>query len=298
MALPALRLLAASGCTPALIGKPWAGELFAGEGWRFDPIEGKVAQDLGRVRALARNLGPAPRGVLLPNSFGSALLFRSAGVRSVGLATDGRRFLLEHALPKPAPMHEVERFWGVAQGALESWGITPAQTQVSIELGLKLAARHEAAARRLIAEHHLPARFALLAPVATGLHHGRVKHWSRFADLVPALRERGIEPVAMPPANETAASQAALPGATFLPPAGLGTYAALAARAEVVIANDSGISHIAAAVGARQVTIFGVTESDRTGPWNPRAVGVGRSGAWPSTQEVLSAIDRALERKE
>ena len=130
--------------------------------------------------------------------------------------------------------------------------------------------------------------------VATGLHHGRIKHWLHFAQLMEPLRERGLEPVAMPPAAEDEATRTALPGATILPPASLGTYAAMASRAAVVVANDSGISHVAAAVGARQVTIFGVTEPDRTRPWNPRAVGAGRFGAWPAPAEVLAAIDRAL----
>lgn len=295
MALPALCLLAASGLTPALVGKPWAGELFAGEGWRFDPIEGRVAHDLARMRALARHLGPAPRGLLLPNSFGSALLFRAAGVRAAGLATDGRGWLLDVAVPEPAPCHEVERFWAATQGALAAWGVAPGLAAIPKQLGLKLAARHEAAARRLIAEHQLPERFALIAPIATGLHKGQVKHWPHFASLVEPLRQRGLAAVAMPPANEAEASRAALPGALILPPASLGTYAALAARAAVVIANDSGISHIAAAVGTPQLTIYGVTDAARTGAWNPRAVRAGREGAWPGTSEVLAALDRALK---
>lgn len=296
MALPALRLLAASGLKPALVGKPWAGELFAGERWRFDPIEGRVGHDLARMRNLAQQLGPTPRGLLLPNSFGSALLFRVAGVRSAGFATDGRRWLLDAAVPEPTPGHEVERFWAAAQGALAAWGVAPGLAAIPTQLGLKLAARHIAAARRLVAEHKLPARFALIAPVATGLHKGQAKHWPHFASLVEALRERDLTPIAMPPANEAEATRAALPGALILPPASLGTYAALAARAALVIANDSGISHIAAAVGARQLTIYGVTDAARTGAWNPRAVGVGREGEWPGTAEVIAAVDRALEQ--
>jgi heptosyltransferase-2 len=74
----------------------------------------------------------------------------------------------------------------------------------------------------------------------------------------------------------------------------LGIYAALAERAAVVIANDSGSSHVAAAVGARQVTIFGVTDRSRTGPWSPRAVCVGHDGHWPDVGEVVAALDQAL----
>ena len=294
MALPALRLLAASDCTPALVGRPWADDLFAGQGWSFSAISGRLLDDIARVRALVRPLASTPRGVLMPNSFGAALLFRAAGIRSAGLATDRRALLLDKAIPEPPRMHEVERFWRVAQGALAAWNLPSAFDQVPAELGLALAARHKAAADRLIAEHRVPAPFALIAPVATGLHHGRIKHWLHFAELIEALRDRGIEPVAMPPALEAQVTRAALPGATILPPASLGTYAAMASRAAVVIANDSGISHVAAAVGARQVTIFGVTEPDRTRPWNPRAVDAGRFGAWPAPREVLAAIDRAL----
>jgi heptosyltransferase II len=294
MALPALRLLAASGCAPALAGKAWADDLFSGHGWPFRAISGRLFSDIACVRALTREVGAARRGVLLPNSFGAALLFRASGIRSAGLATDGRGWLLDTSIPEPPRMHEVERFWRVAQGALAAWGMAPAFGDVPRDLGLELAAHHREAADRLLSEHKVPATFALLAPIATGLHHGRIKHWSQFAELIEPLRARGIEPVAMPPANENAASRAALPGAMILPPAPLGTYAALGRRATVVIANDSGISHVAAAVGARQVTIFGVTEPDRTGPWNPRAVPVGCSGAWPAPAAVLAAIDRAL----
>ena len=44
MALPALRLLEASGFTPMLAGKRWAEDLMSGMGWRFDPIEGHVTE--------------------------------------------------------------------------------------------------------------------------------------------------------------------------------------------------------------------------------------------------------------
>ena len=81
----------------------------------------------------------------------------------------------------------------------------------------------------------------------------------------------------------------ALPEATLLRPVPLGVYAALAQRAAVVIANDSGSSHVAAAVGARQVTIFGVTDRQRTGPWSKRAICVGDNGAFNSSGALALA---------
>ena len=79
--------------------------------------------------------------------------------------------------------------------------------------------------------------------------------------------------------------------ATILPPTTLGNYAALAKLARIVIANDSGISHVAAAVGAKQLTLVGVTDVNRTRPWNPSAVVLGDAEkGWPSTYEVISTV--------
>jgi len=60
----------------------------------------------------------------------------------------------------------------------------------------------------------------------------------------------------------------------------------LTARAALVICNDSGVSHVAAAASARELALFGVTRPGRTGPWSPRAVCVGSELAWPSVEEV------------
>ena len=150
--------------------------------------------------------------------------------------------------------------------------------------------RHEAAAKNLIEQYQIPEKFALLAPIARGKHHGKVKHWEHFNALVSPLRERGIEPIVFPAVREEALAKAAFSDATILPPTTLGNFAAIAKRATVVIANDSGVSHIAAAVGAKQITLVGVTDTNRTGPWNPDAVVLGENGRWPSVEEVINHL--------
>ena len=121
MALPGLRLLEASGLTPVLTGKRWAEDLLAGTGWRFEPIEGHVTEDLGRIRNIARRWGEHPKGLLFPNSLSSALLYRIGGIRSAGFPTDFRRILLDTVVPEPnTVVHEVERFFILAHEALEA----------------------------------------------------------------------------------------------------------------------------------------------------------------------------------
>lgn len=296
MALPALRLLEQSGFMPVLLGKRWGQDLMAGMTWRYDPIEGHVTEDLTRIRHIANLYGGHPAGLLFPNSLGSALTFRIGGIRSAGFATDARRLLLETIVDEPEPMHEVKRFFALARGAIKAWGGTPAWDEPPATLGLKLLARHRAAARNLIQEHRIPEHFALLAPIARGLHHGKKKSWDHFNALCQPLRARGIEPIVFPSPDEVDAVKAACPDALILPPTTLGNFAALIERARLVVANDSGVSHLAAAVGQKQITLAGVTDVSRTGPWNPKAVVLGSAqDGWPELDCVLSAMDTLLD---
>ena len=290
MALPGLRLLEASGLTPILTGKRWAEDLLAGTGWRFEPIEGHVTEDVDRIRNISRRFGGNPRGLLFPNSFSSALLYRIGNIRSAGFPTDFRRILLDKPVPEPGTMHEVERFFTLAHEALEAWDIKPAWDKVPQSLGLVPLKRHEAAARNVMAQCGIPKSYALLAPVARGLHHGKEKHWKHFNELCAPLRDLGIEPVVFPAAREIDLATKACPDAKICPPVSLGTIAALAKHARIVIANDSGMSHVAAAVGANQITLIGVTDPTRTSPWNPRAVVLGKENEWPTLESVLNAV--------
>lgn len=294
MCLPALRLLAASGFTPALVGKRWAEDLMAGMGWRFDPIEGHVSEDLSRIRYVAHNAN-ATQGLLFPNSFGSALLFKLGHLKTTGLKTDLRSIILNTGITEPGTMHEVERFFYIAHEAIKAWGVKPAFDKVPERLNLILMKRHEAAAKNLIEQYDIPEKFALLAPIARGKHHGKTKHWEHFNELVSPLRDHGIEPIIFPSVREEDLAKAACPDATILPPTTLGNFAAIAKRAQIVVANDSGVSHIAAAVGAKQITLVGVTDTKRTGPWNPDAIVLGENGRWPETSEVLEALHSALK---
>ena len=265
-------------------------------GWRFDPIEGKVSEDLSRIRYLAHNAS-ATQGLLFPNSFGSALLFKLGRLKTTGLRTDMRSFLLDNDIPEPGTMHEVERFFYVAHEAIKAWGSTPAFDKVPEHLSLILMKRHEAAAKNLIEQYKIPEKFALLAPIARGKHQGKAKHWEHFNELVAPLREKGVEPIVFPSLREEALAKAACPDATILPPTTLGNFAAIAKRAQVIVANDSGVSHIAAAVGAKQITLVGVTDTKRTGPWNPEAIVLGECGRWPTVDEVVTTLQKILPGK-
>lgn len=58
---------------------------------------------------------------------------------------------------------------------------------------------------------------------------------------------------------------------------------------DCVIANDSGIAHLTAAVGGQVVTIFGPTHPVRWRPVGPRVTVLNHAGGWPTVEQVLSA---------
>jgi heptosyltransferase II len=60
--------------------------------------------------------------------------------------------------------------------------------------------------------------------------------------------------------------------------------------ASLVVANDSGPMHLAAAVDAPVLGIFGNGEPGRTHPWGSTGRWVGSPGRWPSLEAVLQAV--------
>lgn len=109
-------------------------------------------------------------------------------------------------------------------------------------------------------------RYAVLVPGA----NWETKRWppQRFAALVGPLRERfGLASVvAGGPADSAFAAQ--IPGAIDVTgKTSLRQLVALLERAQLVIGNDTGPTHIAAALRRPLVTLFGPTNAARNGPW-------------------------------
>jgi heptosyltransferase-2 len=274
MALPALARLRDAGFALACFGKGWAKDLLAAEPDRVEKLPGTWRADAALIRASG-----ARRGVLFPNSFGSALRMRLAGVSASGHG--GLRSVLLGASIRRAPgSHEVEAFWQVA-GAWCPVGSPPAS------LGLRLAERHRAEAATALAQAGITGPYRVIAPLAVGRIHGQSKQWPGFRLLARLLAEHGPV-VACPGPGEEAAMRASLPEAVLCNGLGVGAYAALMAGARIVVANDSGPMHLAAACGAAVVGVFGVSDPGRTRPWSPRARTLGDAGGWPSVDQVAA----------
>lgn len=204
MSLPSLRALQAAGLPLVICARPWARDLLDGIDKReFLPMLGKVGPDRATVSAHRRALGAEgrrARGLLLPDSLSSALVFRLAGVPSAGYRDDGRSFLLRWPVAKPdAALHAVQSWHHLTREALARWGLPTGPADPAPTLDLPLTPTHQGAADLALEAAGLAGqRFVLIAPTATGLHKGKIKVWPGFDTLTRALQARGHTVVMCP----------------------------------------------------------------------------------------------------
>ncbi|HUH40974.1 MAG TPA: glycosyltransferase family 9 protein [Castellaniella sp.] len=292
MALPSLNMLLDTGLPVVVCARPWARDLLSAYDLAgFVPMSGHWQADRSAVHAWRKKSRHArPVGLLLPDSLSSAMVFRFAGIASAGYRDDGRSLILRWPITKPRkPCHAVQSWFDLTRQALDRWGLPVTGAAPGAELDWQPGNEHIHGARAALdAVNMAGTPFVLIAPTAVGLHKGQIKIWQGFDSLTQSLQARGYPVLMAPPAAEQTAAMAAAPCAQCMAPMSLGAFAVLTRLAALVICNDSGVSHLAAAAGARQLTLFGVTDPDRTGPWSPLARRLGTMGHWPSAPEVLS----------
>src|SRR5690606_16871265 len=171
-----------------------------------------------------------------------------------GYRDDGRSFLLRWPIRKSTrAQHAVQAWYALTRQAIEQWHLPQPAAEPGASLALRLTQDHETKARQALLQAGLTENgFTLIAPTATGLHRGKIKVWPGFEALTQRLSANGHTVVMCPPPGEVAEAQANAPSAQIMKPLGLGAFATLTRLASLVICNDSGVSHVAAASGANQ----------------------------------------------
>ena len=214
-------------------------------------------------RAFAKSLSDFDAAVVLPNSFKSGLIPWMAGIpKRVGWRGELRFGLLTHheKLNKAALPLMVDRYRGLAR----HFGVEPGND----------APRLQAMNAEPIDENLL-----ILAP---GAAFGSAKRWpaDRFGQVALSALSRGRRVVLIGGPAEAEDCQKI---AAMQPPAyaskiqslagqiSLGESIDLMATAGQVVANDSGLMHIAAALGVPVVGLFGPTSPEHTPPLSAKA---------------------------
>jgi heptosyltransferase-2 len=263
-----------------VLATPWCAPVFARMRGIRRVIESPLAHgrlDLPAHRALGATLAGNgyTRAIVLPNSWKSALapwlarIPHRTGYRGefrYGLVNDLRR-LDSKAMPRL-----VDRFAALAAPPGALIPMPPAPVLVPD------VANRNAAARALHLSTAKPV--AVLCP---GAEYGPAKRWppTHFADLAARLLAHGTQVWIVGSPNDKLAATSVLqaagePGRPVRDLAGrtdLGTAIDLLSLASVVVSNDSGLMHAAAAVGVPVVALFGSSSPVYTPPLSPLAHG-------------------------
>ncbi|HVB39912.1 MAG TPA: lipopolysaccharide heptosyltransferase II [Terriglobales bacterium] len=271
MCLPTLARLRAAhpGCAWTVLARPAVAPVFT------------LAQLGLTVRTLPappslrieRDNGARPDLVLvLPNSFYAAVLAWRVGAKQrVGYAHDRRGFLLRPAVPAPEPgtipAHESFYYLELARRA----GLIaelPPESAPALRVPLHPDPDAVRSWRRRLGA-------GAVVALHVGASFGTAKRWlpERFAELAASLAGDGAQVVLVGGEAEREVGRnvrmlAARPfqiknlaGETSLP-----SLAALLSAVDLLVANDSGPMHLAAAVGTPVVALFGSTNDRETYP--------------------------------
>jgi len=214
--------------------------------------------------------------VLFQNAFEAAFLAWLAGIpRRYGYATDGRVLFLTEpvAVAKgPVPVHQVEYYWnllrplGLAGGAILPTLLVSADEGRTVDV--RLAASGICSSDIIIG-------------INPGSIYGGAKRWmsDRFAEVAKRLVRRleqtenahvavvilgakGEESLGKDIAAQLSGRSAVLSGATTIR-----ELMAVVKRCRLLITNDTGPMHIAAAFGVPVVAVFGPTDWRTTAPY-------------------------------
>jgi heptosyltransferase II len=268
MALPALASLRAARPDALVIAVgPWAplltGQAVADMLLKY-PRDGRGRRKLG---AAVRAMRP-DAAVLLPNSFESAMAARRWGARiRLGYDTDLRRPLLTDLVDLPSPRrHQMDEYAGL----LEAAGIPVKPERPTWRLGEDVAA--ESGVTALLTEAGCAGAGSLIG-LHLGAAFGSSKLWApaSYAELIGRLSERGFEPLLVggPEDIKVAEAVQALAGTRVASTVGRDRpemLPRLLARLGCLVSSDTGVAHLAAALGVATVTLFGPTDPRLSAP--------------------------------
>lgn len=234
-----------------------------GELWRMIPeVDAVVLKDAGEgIRSVARKIRAAAAfdaAVLLTNSLRSALEAWHAGIpRIVGYRGSLRSWLVDQKVPEPRgdqpPLHHARRYLSIA-------GHCGAKTD----------------APALFATPVQPGGTAVQVALCAGAEYGPAKRWplERFAETANRVSAQlpnvGWVLVGAPGEREMGAKLSALMTQSrhqnLVGQTGLTELITRLRDCRLLLTNDTGTMHLAAALGVPAVSIFGSTEPILTGP--------------------------------
>ncbi|MFZ2388802.1 MAG: lipopolysaccharide heptosyltransferase II [Polaromonas sp.] len=270
MTEPLLRRLHARGERLTVGALPWVAPVYRAMPQVADVIEFPFAHgglQFKARRAIAQRVeGRFDKAYVLPNSLKSALLpFLASIPQRIGYLGEARVGLLTHRLKNPKNKPPMVAFYSALSGEGDVQGDRPQLQMDAAEIETTL--------------RDLGLRRGAYVVFAPGAEYGPAKRWParHFAELAAKLdlpvvllgsgKEAALcEEIAVPVNAAQAGKCLNLAGKTSLPQA-----LSLIAASRSTVSNDSGLMHVAAALGVPQVAIFGSSSPLHTPPLSDKA---------------------------
>ncbi|MFH1080927.1 MAG: lipopolysaccharide heptosyltransferase II [Pseudomonadota bacterium] len=257
-----------------ILAKPWVAELFElcpdiDEIILFqspgihDGLSGKwrIAREIRNKKFDA--------AILLQNAIEAAIITFLAGIPvRAGYNSDGRGLLLTHSVQRTKAIRKVHQTDYYLE-MVKALGCRPADREFYLRCGQE----HDLLGETVLKRHSL-AENRLLVGMAPGAAYGPAKKWfpERFASVADKLVDAFSAQIVLFGSSgdsDTAAevqAQAIHPMTDLTGKTGLKEAMALMTRCRLFISNDSGLMHVAAALGVPTVAVFGSTNPATTSP--------------------------------
>ena len=220
-----------------------------------------------------RALGAELRGkrfeaaLLLPNSFHAALMARRAGIpERWGYRTEWRGPLLTRGVDRaPSGVHQVDYY----QHLVHALGVPNGPVVPRLDVSAQL----RDAGRQALGDAGWDRRTPLVA-LAPGAAYDGAKRWpaASFAELAQALVGDGMAVVLVGGVGDAPAGRQIMAGLAGDSPVfnlignDLPALAGVLVNCRALVGNDSGATHLAAALGVSVTAVFGPTDERVTGP--------------------------------
>ena len=209
-------------------------------------------------------------GYVLPPSFSSASVFKLAGVRErIGYIADGRRLLLTKALPLPSPInaaHRSETYFNLLRRSVD--------TEIAyVKPKIFLSDEDIGRGQKLLKDFGINEgeKFAVISFRAVG----ESRRWGidKYTELTKRIISEHDSKVVLVgldadrlEGDKIAASAGESKVSNQAGKTGVRELASVLSQSSMFIGNDSGVAHLAAAVGAPVVVLSGADDPKETSP--------------------------------
>jgi heptosyltransferase-2 len=314
----------------SLLVRPWVQDIYSAVDFVDEILQYDkhgIHQGLAGFRTLIGDLRNRrfDLAILLQNAFEAALIAWCARIpRRIGYARDARSLLLTNACkidPAVRQVHQAYYYLGILSGLglLEQRLWECQDYSLNISIGIREA--DQRAARKILRSGGI-AEEQVVVGINPGAYYGEAKRWfpDCYAGVADALAARyGARIVLFGsstdlPVVEEVAAHMQHPSLVLAGRTTLGQLIALIKECHLLITNDSGPMHLAAALDVPQLALFGSTSEIATGPLSLNATVIKhpvecnpcflrkcptdfRCMKGISTQQVLEAAEEKLEVK-